>query len=101
MLSLKVVGPILSTAGSVVLAWRVKTLLGALVLAQLEVQTNVLAIQAMLAGKTPHLIIADGTDRYVEQSQRRGVWLLVMGFLLLAAGAAISAYLAWHALITA
>jgi hypothetical protein len=96
VLTLKVLGPLLVTTGSVVLAWRVKTILDSLVLAQSAAEANFLSLTAFLSGSVKDLKIVGGLDEHVERSQRRGIWLLVVGFLLIAAGASIGAFLGWR-----
>ena len=97
MITLKVLGPLLTAAGSLLLAWRVKKILDSLVLAQSAAETNFLSLHAFLAGKTKDLKIVGGLDEHVERSQQLGILLLVLGFLLIGAGALISAFAAWQA----
>lgn len=95
MLTLKLLGPLLSGAGSLLLAWRVKKILDALVLAQLAAETNFQSLAAFLDNQTKDLKIVGGLDSHVERSQRHGIFLLVIGFLLIAAGGFVSAYAIW------
>lgn len=98
MLYLKILGPLLTAVGSLLLAWRVKKILDSVVLAQSAAETNFFSLHAFLANKTPTLKIVGGLDQHVERSQRFGIWLLVTGFLLIGAGALVSAYAAWQAI---
>ena len=95
MVTLKILGPLLTVVGSLLLAWRVKKILDALVLAQLAAETNFQSLAAFLGNQTQDLKIVGGLDTHVEASQRIGIFLLVVGFLLLAAGGSVSAYAIW------
>lgn len=95
MVTLKILGPLLTVIGSLILAWRVKKILDALVLAQLAAEINFKSLAAFLGNQTQDLKIVGGLDSHVETSQRLGILLLVIGFLLLAAGGSVSAYAIW------
>jgi hypothetical protein len=95
VISLKVIGPLLTAAGSLVLAWRGKKLLDSLLLAQSAADVNILAVSGFLAKRLQHLPIITGTDEHVQRSQKLGAWLFVLGFALIAAGALVNAYAAW------
>jgi hypothetical protein len=95
MIPLKVLAPLLTAAGSLVLAWRGKKLIDSLLLAQCAADVNILSISGFLANKLQHLPIVTGTDEHVRRSQNLGAWLFALGFLLIAAGALVNAYAAW------
>lgn len=95
MLTLKVLGPLLTGAGSLLLAWRVKKILDALVIAQLSAETNFQSLAAYLENQTRDLKIVSGLDIHADRRHRLGIFLLVIGFLLIAAGGFISAYAIW------
>ena len=95
MLTLKVLGPLLTGAGSLLLAWRVKKILDGLVLAQVAAQENFQSLAAFLGNQTQDLKLIGGLDTNTERSHRFGIFLLVIGFLLIAAGGFISAYAIW------
>lgn len=95
MFSVKLLGPLLTAAGSILLAWRVKKILDALILAQAAAETNFRSLAAFLGHEIRDLKIVGGLDEHVEKSQRLGVLLLVVGFLLIAAGAFTGAFAVW------
>lgn len=95
MIPLKVLAPLLTAAGSLMLAWRGKKLIDSLLLAQTAADVNILSISGFLANKLQHLPIVTGTDEHIRRSQNLGAWLLALGFLLIAAGALLNAYAAW------
>lgn len=95
MLTLKVLGPLLTGAGSLLLAWRVKKILDALVLAHLAAERNFQSLAAFLGNQTQGWKIVSGLDTHAERSHRLGIFLLVVGFLLIAAGGFVSAYAIW------
>lgn len=95
MLTLKVLGPLLTGAGSLLLAWRVKKILDGLVIAQVAAQENFQSLAAFLGNQTQDLKLISGLDTNAERSHRLGIFLLVIGFLLIAAGGFISAYAIW------
>jgi hypothetical protein len=90
MLVLKALAPSLMALGSIILAIRVKRILDALVLAVTEAAANHSQIVAHIAHNAP-LSMTRETGVHVERSQRLGTGLLVLGFLLIAAGAILSA----------
>ena len=94
MIPLRVVGPILTATGSLVLAWRGKRLIDSLLLAQTAADVNILSITGFLANRLQHLPVVTGTDEHVQRSQKLGAWLFALGFLLIAAGALVNAYAA-------
>jgi hypothetical protein len=77
------------------LAWRVKKILDALILAQSAAETNFRSLAAFLDHQIQDLKIVGGLDEQVERSHRFSILLLVVGFMLIAAGAFISAYAVW------
>lgn len=95
MVSIQLLGPLLAGIGSILLAWRVKKILDALILAQAAAETNFRSLAAFLDHQIHDLKIVSGLDEQVEKSHRFGVLLLVVGFLLIAIGAFISAYAVW------
>lgn len=60
MLTLKLLGPLLTGGGSLLLAWRVKKILDALVLAQLAAETNFQSLAAFFNNQTQDLKIVGG-----------------------------------------
>src|SRR5262245_37529166 len=89
MLLLKALAPSLMALGSIILAVRVKGIVDALALAVSEAAANHSRIVAHIAHNEP-LSMASGSDEHVRRSQRTGTGLLVLGFLLIAAGAMLS-----------
>jgi len=89
---MKIIGTLLSAIGAVVLAWRVKTILNMLVSAQHANDHNFRILSDILnnAGPRQQGIIV-GMNEQVERQQKRGVWLLVIGFLLIAIGSILNA----------
>src|SRR5712664_4026803 len=85
---------LLMAAGSLLLAWRVKTLIDALMMAQRGAETNFRSITEFLAGQQPELPMI-GFQQHVERSQRLGVWLLVLGFVMVVSSGLLNAYLLW------
>lgn len=61
-------------------------------------EVNFLSLHAFLKNKNQDLTIVGGLDKHVEKSLNFGIWLLVIGFLLIGAGGSISAYVAWQAI---
>jgi hypothetical protein len=94
MFSAKVIGPLLTGTGSLILAWRVKQILDALILAQKGAEVNFLSIFGFYSGKTKDLRLLGDFDAHVERAQKLGTFLLVVGFLLIAAGSFTSALVA-------
>lgn len=97
MIVLKIAGPVLTACGSLLLAWRVKSIIDSLILAQQAAEVNFHSIAAFLGNQIQDLKIVGGLDEHVQRSQRFGVWLLVAGFVLIAAGAVTSAFAIWAA----
>ena len=95
MIPLKVLAPLVTATGSLVLAWRGKKLVDSLLLAQSAADVNILSISGFLANRLQHLPIVTGTDEHVRRSQKLGAWLLALGFVLIATGALVHAYAAW------
>jgi len=94
-MDIKWLAPLLTGSGSLLLAWRVKSILDSLILAQSGADTNFRSITAFLAGQNPQLPMLVGFDQHVARSQRCGVWLLVVGFGLIAAGGFLGAAIAY------
>jgi hypothetical protein len=97
LLTPKVFGPLLTALGSLLLAWRVKSILDEIFLAVRGVDTNFHAVGEYLGNRTPDLPILVGFDQRVERQVNRGKILLVIGFLLIAVGALLNAYGNWLA----
>jgi hypothetical protein len=94
-MTLKIIAPLLTALGSLILAWRVKTILDVLIFAQRASEGNFRSITKFLSNKQSHLGMLVGMDEHVEKQQKNGLWLLVVGFLLIATGAGMNAYTAW------
>ncbi|HEX4407394.1 MAG TPA: hypothetical protein VH206_01350 [Xanthobacteraceae bacterium] len=95
LLTPKVLGPILTACGSLLLAWRVKTILEEIFLAVRGHDTNFRSVGDFLANKARDLPILTGFDERVARQFNRGKLLLVVGLLLIAAGALLNAYGNW------
>ena len=96
MLILKVLAPSLMALGSIILAIRVKRILDALVLAASETAANHSMIVAHIADNAP-LSKTSGAEVHIRRCQRIGTGLLVLGFLLIAAGAITSGIVVYMA----
>jgi hypothetical protein len=81
-------------AGSLMLAWRVKTLIDALMMAQRGAETNIRSITEFLACQQTELPMI-GFERHVERGQKLGVWLMVLGFVMVGSSGLLNAYLSW------
>jgi hypothetical protein len=90
----KLVPSLLMAAGSLMLAWRVKTLLDTLMMAQRGADTNFRSITEFLTGQQAELPVI-GFQQHVERSQKLGVWLLVLGFVMVGSSGLLNAYLLW------
>ena len=92
---LRLVASVLSLAGSLLLAWRVKGLLTAITTALLVHQQNIenLADDGRSTGNG--LVIFTGATTMIENAQRR--WLLYLGFALIIASGAIQTALMFGA----
>jgi hypothetical protein len=90
----KLLPSLLMAAGSLMLAWRVKTLIDALMMAQRGAETNLRRITELLAGQQPTLPMI-GFQQRVEGSQKLGVWLMVVGFVMVGSSGLLNAYLLW------
>jgi len=89
---LKIIGTLLSALGALVLAWRVKIILDALLQAQKanDINFRILGDVVNNVGpRTQNIIV--GMDAQVERQQQRGTYLLVIGFLLIAVGSILNA----------
>jgi len=91
----KVLPPLLTALGSLILAFRVKSILDVLILAQLGAEANFRGITEYLSKRQTDLGIVVGLNEHVARQQRRGMWLLVVGFGLIGAAGLLNAYLAW------
>jgi len=94
----KMLPSLLMAAGSLMLAWRVKSLLDVLILAQLGSETNFRSITEFLTGRQSELPVLVGFDQHVSRRRQLGVWLLVVGFLLIGASGLLNVYLLWSGL---
>jgi len=94
----KMLPSLLMAAGSLMLAWRVKSLLDVLILAQLGSETNFRSITEFLTGRQSELPALVGFDQHVSRRRQLGVWLLVIGFLLIGASGLLNVYLLWSGL---
>jgi hypothetical protein len=90
----KLLPSLLMAAGSLMLAWRVKTLIDALMMAQRGAETNFRSITEFLAGQQTELPMI-GFQQHVERSQKLGVWLMVLGFVMVGASGLLNADLLW------
>jgi hypothetical protein len=89
LLFLKTLAPALMALGSIILAIRVKQILDALVRAVAAAEASRLQLVNHLVNQAP-LELASEAGPHVRECQRIHVGLLVVGFLLIAAGALIS-----------
>jgi hypothetical protein len=83
---LRILGTALNTLGAVILAWRVKGILDALVAAQHANDSNFRLLIEVLNGQQQSFPLLVGMSQQVERRQRRGIFLLVIGFGLIAVG---------------
>lgn len=88
---LKALAPALMALGSIIIAIRVKRILDALVKAVAATEEYRLQIVDHLVNKAP-LSVASECGVRVGDCQRIRIGLLVVGFLLIAAGALISGF---------
>jgi len=86
---------LLMAVGSLMLAWRVKSLLDVLILAQLGTEANFKSINEYLSDRQTDLPTLVGFDHHVSRSRRLGVWLLVIGFLLIGASGLLNVFMLW------
>ncbi|TWI71984.1 hypothetical protein IQ16_02658 [Bradyrhizobium huanghuaihaiense] len=93
---LKVLPPLMTAAGSIILAYRVKTIIDQLAFAQRGADANFRSLTEFLAGRSAQLPMLVGFDERVQRSVRFGTWLLVVGFALIAGGAIVNAWLLWN-----
>ena len=91
----KILPSLLMAAGSLILAWRVKSLIDALMMAQRGAETNFRNLTEFLAGRQAELPMLTGFDQRVARSEQIGVWLLVLGFLMIGASGLLNAFLLW------
>jgi len=86
---LRILGIALNALGAIVLAIRVKRLMDTLVLAQEANDANFRTVIGHLNGQPQTVpLVVDMNEQAVGQ-QKRGIWLLVAGFLCIAAGNAL------------
>jgi hypothetical protein len=68
----KILPSLLMAAGSLILAWRVKSLLDVLILAQLGTEANFRSINEYLADRQADLPMLVGFDQHVSRSRQVG-----------------------------
>jgi hypothetical protein len=90
-LFLKMLAPALMALGSIIIAIRVKRILDALVRATAAAEEYRLQIVDHLVNKTSLSVTSECGVR-VRECQRIRIGLLVVGFLLIAAGALVSGF---------
>jgi hypothetical protein len=81
--------------GSLMLAWRVKFLLDALMRAQLSAETHFRSIAEFLAGRQTELPTPVGFNQHVARTQKIGVWPSVLGLVMIGASGLLNACLLW------
>jgi hypothetical protein len=86
----KMLPSLLMAAGSLMLAWRVKFLIDALIMAQRRAEADFRNITEFLAGRQTELPTPTGFDQHPAGSQK-SVWLLVVGFILIGASGLLNA----------
>ena len=91
----KMLPSLLMSAGSLMLAWRVKSLLDALMRAQRGAENHFRSITEFLAGRQTELPMPIGFDQHLSRTQQLGVWLLVLGFVMIGASGLLNVYLLW------
>ena len=89
----KILPSLLMAAGSLILAWRVKSLIDALMKAQRGAETNFRSLSEFLAGRQAEVPMLTGFDHHMARSEQLGVWLLVLGFLMIGASGLLNAFL--------
>lgn len=92
---LRIGGIGLSALGALLLAWRVKGILDVITLAHEANDLNTRIIMDMLNGQPQTAAITVGMNQQVIRKQKRGVWLLVAGFLFIGIGNALVGY-SWY-----
>ena len=83
---LRIAGIGLNAVGALVLAWRVKGVLDALVVAQHANDLNFRLIIKFLNKEKQNFPMVVGMNDKVEKEQKIGIWLLVIGFLCIGVG---------------
>ena len=91
----KILPSLLMAAGSLMLAWRMKYLLDVLMRAQLGAETHFRSITEFLAGRQTELPTLVGFNQHVARTQKIGVWLNVLGFVMIGVSGLLNAYLLW------
>jgi len=92
---LRVLGIGMNALGAILLAWRVKGILDTLVLAQHANDINFRLLIGILNNGKQEIPLTVGMNEQVEKKQKRGIWLLVLGFSLIAIGNIIAG-LSWY-----
>lgn len=83
---IRITGIGLNALGALVLAWRVKGILDTLVMAQHANDINFRLMIDILNGQRQQESLIVGMNEQAKKSQKRGIWLLVLGFVLIAIG---------------
>lgn len=83
---LRIAGIGMNALGALVLAWRVKGILDTLVLTQHANDLNFRLVIDILNGQQQKVPLVVGMNKQAERSQKQGIWLLVIGFLLIGVG---------------
>lgn len=82
----RITGIGLNALGALVLAWRVKGILDTLIMAQHANDINFrLMIDIHNGQRQPEPLVV-GMNEQAESAQKRGIWFLVLGFLLIGVG---------------
>jgi hypothetical protein len=76
----KMLPSLLMAVGSLMLAWRVKSLLDVLILAQLGTEANFKSINEYLSDRQTDLPTLVGFDHHVSRSRRLASGFLLSGF---------------------
>lgn len=92
---LRIVGIGINVVGAVTLAFRVKQLLDVIIQTQESHEFNFKILVDKLNGNQQVVPIIFGMTEHVARAQKRGIWLLVLGFTLLAVGNSLVA-LSWY-----
>lgn len=86
---LRIAGIALSAMGAIILAWRVRGILNTMVTAQEANDLNFRIMMEILSGQPQRVPLIVGMNEQVTRKQKRGVWLLVIGFVCIAIGNAL------------
>jgi hypothetical protein len=92
---LRIVGIGINVLGAVILALRVKELLDVMIQTQESHELNFRILVDKLNGDKQVAPMIFGMTEHVARAQKRGIWLLVFGFTLLAVGNGLVA-MSWY-----